>query len=261
MKKRPLGQNFLIDCEAAREIVLQADINPEDPVLEIGPGKGILTEFLLEKTGALTALEVDSKLCTALDARFGSNPGFKLLEADALKFDFGRIGPRFKVVANLPYYAATHILKRLIYFQSHVIDMTVMLQKEVVDRLVAEPGQKEYGSLSVFVQYHNEVRRVLEVGREAFSPPPKIDSSVVKLIPLQIPKVDVKNETIFFKIVHAAFLHKRKMLKNNLKGWENQFLKENGKIHMAGIDLSQRGETLSLEDFATLSNFVHPHHE
>ena len=134
--------------------------------------------------------------------------------------------------------------------------MTVMLQKEVVDRLTAQPGEKEYGSLSVFIQYYCKLERILEVKKECFSPPPKIDSSVIRLTPLPQPKVVVIDENIFFKIVHAAFLHKRKMLKSNLKEWQKQFKTEGGKIKLAEIDLSRRGETLSLQDFASISNHI-----
>ena len=137
-----------------------------------------------------------------------------------MKYDYGTLGTGYQVVSNLPYYAATHILKRLIHYRSHITRKTVMLQKEVVDRLTAQPGTRDYGSLSVFMQFHCEVERLLEVGKDAFSPKPKIDSSVVTLTPLAQPKVKVDNLKTFFNIVNAAFLHKRKMLKNNLKGWE-----------------------------------------
>ena len=260
MKKRPLGQNFLVDREIAREIVHLAEIGPQDSILEIGPGKGILTEYLLDVSREVVAIEIDPKLCSHLRKQYGHRENFRLLEEDALKFDYNSLAEQTKVVSNLPYYAATHILKRLINYHSRIGDMTVMLQKEVVDRLMALPGQKEYGSLSVFIQFHCDLQRLLEVKREAFSPPPKIDSSVVKLIPLRHPRVKVEDPKVFFKIVQAAFFHKRKMLKNNLKVWEKQFHLEKDKISLAGIDLSRRGETLTLEDFAVLSNYIHSRH-
>ncbi|MFQ5449698.1 MAG: 16S rRNA (adenine(1518)-N(6)/adenine(1519)-N(6))-dimethyltransferase RsmA [Nitrospinaceae bacterium] len=260
MKKRPLGQNFLIDEDIACEIVQCANLSQGDAVLEIGPGKGILTSLLLEKADPLTALEIDPRLCAELEKRFTGRENFRLLKADATRFDYGLPGPRYKVVSNLPYYAATHILKRLISYQSRLIDMTVMLQREVAQRLCALPGQKEYGSLTVFVQFHCHVERLMEIGRTSFFPPPKIDSSLVRLTPLPQPRVRVEDEKMFFKIVNAAFFHKRKMLKNNLKIWENQFRQDNGKTRLGGIDLSRRGETLSLEDFATLSNYLHAIH-
>ena len=257
MKKRPLGQNFLVDQQIAQEIVHHAGITNGAPVLEIGPGKGILTRHLLENANPLTALEIDPKLCVQLKDWFGDNANFHLIETDAIKFDYGKIGDKFQVVSNLPYYAATHILKRLIDFRSRIVNMTLMLQKEVVDRLVASPGQKEYGSLSIFVQYHCEVERRMEIPKTAFSPPPKIDSSLIKITPLAKPRVQVDNENTFFKVVHAAFFHKRKILKNNLQVWENHFQSGNDSLNLAGIDLSRRGETLSMLEFAALSNFIH----
>lgn len=258
MKKRiKWGQNFLVDPEIAGKIVDIADISPGDSILEIGPGKGILTKDMINRTERLTAIEIDPALCDDLSKRFGPQSNFCLIQADALKFDYSSIGERFKVVSNLPYYAATHILKRLIHYRERIVDMTVMLQKEVAARLAARPGKKEYGFLSVFVQYHCEVNHELEVTRESFSPPPKIDSSVIKLTPLARPKAVVEDEKIFFQIAHAAFLHKRKTLKNNLKQWQKQFRVEHDKIKLAGIDLNRRGETLSIQEFALISNHIH----
>ena len=257
MKKQLLGQNYLVNEDIAREIIQQAGVSFDQHVLEIGPGKGILTAFLLEKAKSLTAIEIDSRLCSALMDRFGTSKNFQLIKADALKYDYSALENRYQIISNLPYYAAMHILKRLIHYQKYFIDMTVMLQKEVVDRLVAIPGTRDYGSLSVFIQFYCKVERLMEVGKESFSPKPKIDSSVVKLIPLSNPNVQVDDLKTFFSIVNASFEHKRKMLKNNLKGWQNLFQKQNGKTELAGIDLNRRGETLSLEDFAILSNHIY----
>jgi len=257
MKKQPLGQNYLIDQGIALEIIHQAGVTSDQRLLEIGPGRGILTALLLEKAKSLTAIEIDSRLCSDLMARFGKCKNFQLIEADALKYDYSSLGNVCQIISNLPYYAATHILKRLIHYRKYFSQMTVMLQKEVVDRLVAVPGSREYASLSVFIQFYCDVERLMEVGKESFSPKPRIDSSVIKLTPLIKPRIQVDDPKTFFTIVNASFLHKRKMLKNNLKGWQNLFQRQNGKIKLAGIDLSRRGETLSLEDFATLSNYVH----
>ncbi len=256
-KKQKWGQNFLTDESIAVEIVDSADIGEDDIVLEIGPGAGILTQLLIARAKKVIALEIDPDLCRPLQKRFGENSNFQLIQGDALKFDFSQVGSHFKVVSNLPYYAATHILKRLIRYGSRIGSMTVMLQKEVVDRLVAEPSNKEYSSLSVFVQYHCDAERILEVPKFSFSPTPKIDSSVVCLKPLDFPKVQVSSEKTFFKVVHAAFLHKRKMLKNNLKEWKPLFKNEKEITHVEGIDLNRRGETLSLNDFAVISNYFH----
>jgi len=261
MKKRPLGQNFLIDEEAAEKIVEYAGISSEDSVVEIGPGKGVLTQRLADRAGSFIAIEIDPKLYSLMEEEFVSRENVRIILADALKFDFGSLPQPFKVVSNLPYYAATHILKRLIGYRHCIQDMTLMLQKEVVDRFSAEPSTKDYGSLTVFLQYYCDVVRTLEVGKSSFSPPPKVDSSVVKITPLAKPRVQTLDEKVFFKVVHAAFLHKRKMLKNNFKLWNRFFRKEKDRIFLADIDLARRGETLSIQEFADLANFLSEAHE
>ncbi len=264
MKKRPLGQNFLVNADIAQRIVQLARIQPDEPVVEIGPGKGILTRLLMQQASSLTAIELDPRLCRDLQNRFGDGDGgdgdassFKLIEGDAAKFDYGSLGAGLNVVANLPYYAATHIMKKLIHYRKHIRCMTLMLQKEVAERLTAQPGQRAYGSLSVYVQYHCEVRRLLEVSAAAFSPQPKINSSLIAVTPLPQPKVQVEDPKLFFKMVHSAFFHKRKMLKNNLQDWKHLFREENGSTRLARIDLNRRGETLSLHEFADLANYLH----
>ena len=261
MKKPPLGQNYLINEDIAREIISQAGISNDQHVLEIGPGKGILTTLLLKKAKSLTAIEIDSGLCLALTNSFKAYENFQLIQADALKYNYNTLGNQYQVVSNLPYYAATHILKRLIHYREYFTNITVMLQKEVVDRLIALPGTRNYGSLSVFIQFYCEVERLIEVSKEAFSPKPKIDSSVIKLTPLTTSRVRVDNLKIFFSVVNASFLHKRKMLKNNLTEWKNLFQNQNGTIKLAGINLNRRGETLSIEDFAILSNYIHSYYD
>ena len=257
MKKRPLGQNFLIDPGIAQQIIQLAHIQPGEPVVEIGPGKGILTQLLIQQTDSLTAIELDPQLSRDLQKRFGDALSFELVEGDAAKFDYSSLGVRLNIVSNLPYYAATHIMKKLIHYRKHIRSMTLMLQKEVVDRLTAKPGQRAYGSLSVYVQYHCEVQRLLEIPNTAFSLPPKIHSSLIGLMPLPQPRVRVEDPKLFFKMVNSAFFHKRKMLKNNLKDWRHLFNKENGQARLAGIDLNRRGETLSLDEFADLANYLH----
>ena len=261
MRKRPLGQNFLIDLNIAQNIIQLANIQPGEPVVEIGPGKGVLTQILVDQADSLTAIELDPRLSKDLQNRFGDIPSFKLIEADAAKFDYASLGSGLNVVSNLPYYAATHIMKRLIHYKDQICSMTLMLQKEVVDRLTAKPGQKEYGSLSVYVQYYCEVQRLLEIPNTAFSPRPKIDSSLIGLKPLPQPKVQVENPKLFFRLVNSAFFHKRKMLKNNLKSWKNHFINEQGQTRLAGIDLSRRGETLSMSDFANMANYLYSPNE
>jgi len=259
-KKRPLGQNFLNDFGIAADIVRLTNIPPEGRVLEIGPGKGILTQPLLEQAGSVLALEIDPRLCDALTKRFGGNPKFQLLKADAVTYDYSAAGKGFQVVSNLPYYAATPIMRRLIHYREFIADMTLMLQKEVADRLVADPGTRAYGSLSVFTQFHCRVERLLEVGRQSFSPPPKVDSSVIRLTPHEQPPVMVDNLKTFHHVVNTAFFHKRKMLRNNLKGLNKPYQIDIKIIEDAGICLDRRGETLTLEEFAALANLIEAHH-
>lgn len=260
-RKRPLGQNFLNDDSVAGEIIRLADIRPGGKVLEIGPGRGILTDLLIAKAGSITAIEIDPKLVAGLEKRYRPYPKVSVVQGDALKFDYSCIGKDFQVVSNLPYYAATHIMKRLIHYRSLIHDMTLMLQKEVANRLTAVPGTREYGSLTVFTQFNCKVEKLLDVGKSSFSPPPKIDSTVVKLTPLPHPNVEVKDQDTFFRIVHAAFFHKRKTLKNNFKPLVKSLSIDTKQIESSGIDLSRRAETLSLQDFATISNTVYPKHD
>ncbi len=260
-KKPPLGQNFLTDLNIASEIVRLAHIAPEGRVVEIGPGKGILTKPLLECAGSVLAMEVDSKLFGPLRRQFGKNPKFELVEANAMTYDYSAAGSRYQVVSNLPYYAAMPIMQRLIHYRAHIIDMTLMLQREVVDRLVAEPGTRAYGSLSVFTQFHCRVERLLEVKRDSFFPPPKVHSSVIRLTPLAQPPVTVDNLKTFYHVVNTAFFHKRKMLRNNLKGLNKPYQIDIKKIEAAGIQLDRRGETLNLEEFAALANLIEANHD
>jgi len=256
MKKPPLGQNYLIDEDIASEIVDQTGVSNNQHVLEIGPGKGILSALILKNAKSLTAIEIDPKLCMILSNRFKQYENFHLLQADALKYNYSALKNQHQVVSNLPYYAAAKILKRLIHYREYFTHLTVMLQKEVVDRLVASPGSRNYGSLSVFVQFYCEVERLIEVDKDAFSPKPKIDSSVIKLTPRVTQRVQVDNVKTFFSVVNTAFLHKRKILKNNLIGWKSLYQKRNDKTELAGINLNRRAETLSIEEFAILSNYI-----
>jgi len=260
-KKRPLGQNFLNDPNIAAEIIHQANIPPEARVVEIGPGKGILTRELLEKAGSVLALEIDPQLCKQLNRQFDKQPKFELVQADAMTYDYSAAGSRYQVVSNLPYYAAMAIIKRLIHYRKHIVDMTLMLQKEVVDRLVAQPGTRAYGSLSVFTQFNCRTERLFEVKKGSFSPPPKVDSSVIKLTPLKETPVAVKNLKTFHHVVNTAFFHKRKMLRNNLKGLNKPYQIDIKKIEDAGIQLDRRGETLTLAEFAAIANLIEANHD
>ncbi len=259
-KRRPLGQNFLSDPQVAERILDEANLDSAGRVLEIGPGEGQLTAGLLDRADSVVAIELDPKLCAVMQKKFGNNPRFTLIQADALKYDYSALGSEMQVVSNLPYYVATPILKRLTSFRSRFRNMTLMLQKEVAERVAASPDSKSYGSLSVFLQLHCDLEKLFDVGKASFSPPPKVDSTIIRVVPLPAPRVEITDEKLFFRLVHAAFFHKRKMLKNNLSMWKNLFQIEHDKMNIAGIDLSRRGESLSLQEFAVIANHIQAGH-
>jgi len=222
--------------------------------LEIGPGRGILTEALLEVSSSVVAIEVDPALCAHLRSVFGDRSNLKLIEGDALDFDFARISEAFLVVANLPYYLSTPLLFRLLRERQRISRMVVMLQAEVAARMAAMPGGKDYGVLSIATQFGCEVRQAFPVSASCFKPPPRVGSTVVVLTPLPRPRVAVKNEAVFFKVVRAGFAHRRKALANSLRdeGFDREWI--HAAMAAAGIDVRRRAETLSLEEFAALAN-------
>ena len=254
--RKSLGQHFLIDQNIARKIIRLAELQPGETVVEIGPGRGILTEALVDAAGCLIAVELDGALCAHLRALLEHRRNFKLIEGDALTFDFGRIPQPFLVVANLPYNVATPILFRLLAQGQGVLRMVLMLQAEVVDRLTAAPGEKDYGVLSVAAQFRSEVRRLFKVAATCFRPVPQVESSVVVVTPLACPRVPVVDEALFFRVVRGGFAHRRKALLNSLR--DEGFNGENAAaaLREAGIDHRRRAETLSIEEFARLANLL-----
>ncbi len=250
--RKRFGQNFLHDQGVIGRILTAIDPQPGDHLVEIGPGKGALTWPLLENCGELDVVELDRDLAAALRHAHPDGVGkLRIHEADALRFDFtslvGAKG-RLRVVGNLPYNISTPLLFHLLTQMEVIRDIHVMLQKEVVDRLAAEPGVKSYGRLSVMVQYHCEVERLFTVGPGAFSPQPKVDSAVVRLIPHRRPPVEVEDEPRFRETVKRAFMQRRKTLRNALRGFVSVEA-----IVAAGVDPTSRAETLDLAQFAALS--------
>ena len=250
--RKRFGQHFLKDPAIVQQLAAAIQPRAGQHIVEIGPGMGVLTEALLPSVGQMDAVELDRDIIPKLEKHCLPLGNLRIHSADALKFDFCTLRTNdemLRVVGNLPYNISTPLMFHLLQ-QSHCIqDMHFMLQKEVVDRLAAQPSTKDYGKLSVMVQYRCHVESLFYVPPGAFSPPPKVDSAVVRLIPHTHPPLPVANENDFEKIVSRAFAQRRKTLHNNLKG-----LLSDDDVKQAGIDPSQRAETLDLASFAKLAN-------
>jgi len=251
-----LGQNFLIDPGIVRGIVAAAEVEPGDRVLEIGPGIGTLTQGLAETGAEVTAVELDKKLPAVLAETLKGYDNVRIVPGDILKTDIRALMGEepFKVAANLPYYITTPILMALLEQHLPITHIVTMVQKEVAERMIAGPGSKTYGALSVAVQYYTEPSIVLEVPPRSFIPAPEVDSVVIACKVRQQPAVAVQEEKMFFRVIKAAFGQRRKTLANALKG--GGFPKEQVQDAMerAKLDPARRGETLSLGDFACLAD-------
>ncbi len=233
-----------------------ADVRREDRVVEIGPGRGILTRLLAARAGALTAIELDARWHAALQSEFANAAHVHIEHGDALTYPFEDLPPPFKVVANLPYYLSTQILFRLLGLRTRITLMVLMLQREVVDRLVARPGTKAYGALSVVVAYAADVHKEFAVAPGSFTPRPSVNSAVVTIVPRLSPAVAVRDEALFMRLVRAAFAHRRKMLPNALKDEGFDTDKIATALKTTGLDATRRGETLSLQEFGWLADAV-----
>ncbi|WP_303784420.1 16S rRNA (adenine(1518)-N(6)/adenine(1519)-N(6))-dimethyltransferase RsmA [Azovibrio restrictus] len=246
--RKRFGQNFLVDQGIIAAIIQAIDPRPQDTLVEIGPGLGALTEPLLERLEHLHVVEIDRDLIARLKQRH-SRERLTLHEGDALKFDFGSLGPRLRVAGNLPYNISTPLLFHLAAFADRIWDMHFMLQKEVVERMVAEPGEPAYGRLSVMLQYRFYLEWLIDVPPESFDPPPKVQSAVVRLMPRPREELQAKNPEHLALVVAAAFSQRRKMLRNTLKG-----LFTDPELEALGIPLTARAEELPLEAFVRLAN-------
>lgn len=258
------GQNFLIDENVVSGIVEKAEVSKKDLVIEIGPGLGTLTSFLLDSAGKVICIELDTNMLKILNDRFKLYNNFELINDDVLKVDLQELISKnsefenVKVVANLPYYITTPIIMKLLEEKLNLTSITVMVQKEVAERLTEEPGGKNTGSITYSINYYTEPTTVIEVPKESFIPSPKVDSSVIKLDVLKEPKIKVLDENLFFKVVKCAFLQKRKTLINSLSnsGISNKETLENILIEL-GLDLRVRAEQLTLEQFGSISDKLH----
>lgn len=253
---KKLGQNFLIKRGIVDEIVHAAELTPGEPVLEVGPGIGTLTQGLAQSGADVTAIELDRRLLEVLDTTLASYDNVRIVHGDVLKLDvptFMNHKP-FKVVANLPYYITTPIIMSLLESKLPIERLVVMVQKEVALRMVAKPGTKDYGALSVAVQYYTEPDIVLDVPPKSFLPAPAVTSSVIRCVLRDKPPVDVIDEKLFFRVVKAGFAQRRKTFANTMKttGLSKDRIEE--LLAKANIDGQRRGETFTLQEFADVAN-------
>ncbi|WP_438448939.1 16S rRNA (adenine(1518)-N(6)/adenine(1519)-N(6))-dimethyltransferase RsmA [Gorillibacterium sp. sgz5001074] len=261
--KKSLGQNFLVDLNILNKIVSAAGLDESKGALEIGPGIGALTQQLAKQAGKVVAIEIDQRMLPVLEETLAPYANAAVVHGDVLKVDLNEVFERHfagmsgvSVVANLPYYITTPIIMRLLEERLPVENIVVMIQKEVADRMAAKPGTKDYGSLSIAVQYYCEPQVVTIVPHTVFIPQPNVDSAVIRLQVRKEPPVQVENEKLYFEVVQASFAQRRKTISNNLL---SRFFTKETKPRMeaalqeAGIDPSRRGETLSLQEYASLT--------
>lgn len=265
--KKSLGQNFLIDENVLEKIVESSNINNKDIVIEIGPGLGTLTKYLVDKAGKVICIELDNKMIPILNDRFSLYDNIEIINNDVLKVDFAELISRqknntqlksVKIVANLPYYITTPIIMKLLEDKLDIESITVMIQKEVADRLTSKPGQKESGAITYTVYYYCEAVKVLTVSNESFIPRPEVTSEVIRLNLRKEKVVNVKDEKLFFKIIKCAFMQRRKTILNSLTNAGIFKSKEDGEklLNELNINTLSRAENLNLDDFAKISDKI-----
>lgn len=264
---KSLGQNFLISQNVVDKIVESSNITKEDLIIEIGPGLGTLTKELLEKAGKVICIELDKKMIKILNDRFSMYKNFELIHGDVLKVRLNKIIKdekeknglkKAKIVANLPYYITTPIVMKLLEDRLDLETITVMVQKEVADRLIAIPGEKDTGAITYSVYYYATSEAILEVPNDSFIPEPEVTSKVIKLTIRKEPPVEVKSRGVMFKIIKSAFMQRRKTLLNALTNTKVFMSKEEGIEILKELDLDEniRAEKLTLEDFAEITNKI-----
>jgi 16S rRNA (adenine1518-N6/adenine1519-N6)-dimethyltransferase len=267
--KKSLGQNFLIDPNILRNITEYAGLSENTAAIEIGPGIGALTEHLARTSGKVVAFEIDQRLIPILDDTLSPYKNVKIINEDILEADVEAIiNKEFEgfedimVVANLPYYVTTPIILKLLMERLPIRGICVMLQKEVGDRISAQPGTKAYGSLSIAIQYYTETEMVMTVPKTVFMPQPNVDSAVIRLTKREKPPVEVISEDFFFTVTRSSFAQRRKTILNNLSSQLPQGKEKKDMILVAlsaaGIEPTRRGETLSIQEFGRLSDALYP---
>lgn len=259
--KKSLGQNFLTDGNYIQKIVDALDLQKNEIVIEIGPGRGALTEKLIERAGKIIAVELDADLIPLLNETFGQNKNYILIHQDALKVDFGELieankndetTGKAKLAANLPYYISTAILQHLTGSRENFSELVLMLQKEVVERITAEPGNSERGYLTVFIESFFRAEKLFDVPPNAFAPAPKVWSAVVRLIPNGNSFADFESEKLFKEIISAGFAQKRKTISNNLKNYLKDKNETDKVLTDSNVEASRRAETLSVEEWKNI---------
>ena len=265
---KSLGQNFLINEEVINQIIEKAEIDEKDLIIEIGPGLGTLTNRLLEKAGKVICVELDDRMITILNDRFKLYNNFELIHDDILKVDLNKIInenlfennniKKIKIVANLPYYITTPIIMKLLEEKLNITSITVMIQKEVADRLIAVPGEKNAGAITYSVYYYAEAEKVLDVENNSFIPEPSVTSTVIKLNIRKEPVIQIKDEKLMFKIIKQAFMQRRKTLVNALSNMDIFKSKEEiiRMLEDLNINTKVRGEALTIEQYAQITNYV-----
>lgn len=262
---KKLGQNFLTDYNVIQEIVEGAEISEEDYVIEIGPGIGVLTVACADYAGFVSAVEIDKKLIPILSKTVQEYDNVEIINEDILKTDIDKLCiearekhdnlKRVKIVGNLPYYITTPIIMKLLESGVPAESITIMMQKEVADRLTAQPGRKAYGAITVAVQYYCTIDTIVQVPAEAFVPKPKVDSTVLRLNIRKEKPVELKDEKLFFEVIKAGFSQRRKTLLNCLTGFMGKSKEEMSDFLMGiEIDSARRAETLSIKEFAEIAN-------
>lgn len=254
---KKLGQNFLINEEIINQIIEKADVNKNDTIIEIGPGLGSLTAKLLENANKVIAIELDSNMSNILKERFCLYDNFELIEKDVLKVDLNEIVEKYdsvKVVANLPYYITTPIIMKLLEERLKLKSITVMVQKEVGERFCAVPNSKEYGAITISINYYTKPEIIIDVPKENFEPMPEVDSCVIKLDVRNVLPVELKNEKDFFNLIKAGFSQRRKTINNSLASMGISKEKIKNVLEKLGIDSKLRAENLTMEQFADISN-------
>lgn len=264
---KKLGQNFLTDYNVIQDIVRGAEICGEDHVIEIGPGIGVLTVACADYAGYVTAVEIDRKLIPILSKTVEDYDNVEIINQDILKTDIEELCRaakekhdflrHVKIVGNLPYYITTPIIMKLLETEVPAESITIMMQKEVADRLTAEPGKKAYGAITAAVQYYCTIDTIVQVPAEAFVPKPKVDSTVLRLNIRKDKPVELKDEKLFFEVVKAGFSQRRKTLLNCLTGFKGKSKEEMAEFLLdLGIEPSRRAETLSIQEFADIANNI-----